>query len=302
MNDIGYISVHRKIIKWEWYQDPTTMRLFVHCLLLANWEPKRWQGKAIERGQFITSIAHLARDLKVSVKSIRTALEHLKSTNEVAIETTSQYSLITVINYNTYQDKGQAEGTPKGTQKGNQGANEGQTKGKRGATTNNYNNYNNYNKGNKNTDLEGVTESHMTPHMDPHMETVPPRDTPPTPAVKPNLAPTGEKWIAVPNCPSLRLTRLQIEDLKTRYAAHGLDKQALLAACEALEHFAQNVNPEKFRAYKNHALVLIDWPLRKAMEIKMACEKGTPKTFEQLEEERAERIWQETKRKFLAKD
>ncbi len=117
----GFIKLHRKITKWGWYHDPNTFRLFVHLLLTANYEPRTFEGRIIQRGQRAASVAGLGRETKLSVKSVRTALNHLKSTNEVAIETTPKFSIITIKNYDLYQ------------QGANETANEGQAKGKRRA-------------------------------------------------------------------------------------------------------------------------------------------------------------------------
>ena len=116
-----FIKLNRKILKWRWYQDSNTFRVFVHLLLTANVTDRDFEQVTVKRGQLVTSVAHLSRDLKISVKSVRTALEHLKSTNEVAIRTTSKYSVITINNYNEYQKVA------------NTRANEGQATGKRGA-------------------------------------------------------------------------------------------------------------------------------------------------------------------------
>lgn len=117
-----FIKLNRKILKWRWYQDANTYRVFVHLLLTANVTDRDFEQVTVKRGQLVTSVAHISRDLKISVKSVRTALEHLKSTNEVAIQTTPKYSIITINNYNEYQKVA------------NNWANEGQTRGKRGAT------------------------------------------------------------------------------------------------------------------------------------------------------------------------
>ena len=116
-----FIKLNRKILKWRWYQDSNTFRVFVHLLLTANVTDRDFEQVTVKRGQLVTSVAHLSRDLKISVKSVRTALEHLKSTNEVAIRTTSKYSIITINNYNEYQKVANIR------------ANEGQATGKRGA-------------------------------------------------------------------------------------------------------------------------------------------------------------------------
>ena len=55
-----YIKLNRKILKWEWYSDPNTRALFIHCLLKAKWRPGKWHGYAYRRGQFITSLSTLS--------------------------------------------------------------------------------------------------------------------------------------------------------------------------------------------------------------------------------------------------
>lgn len=128
----GFIALFRQFIDWEWYDDANTMRVFIHCLLLANYKNKKWRGKTIKRGQFITSQPKLAHSLKLSIKQIRGSLEKLKRTGEVAVESNTEYSIITVKNYDFYQDKGRQTDTQK--------EEKGQAEGRRGATTNKDNN------------------------------------------------------------------------------------------------------------------------------------------------------------------
>lgn len=99
----GFIKLHRQITEWEWYDDANTMRLFIHCLLQANFKDKQWHGTVIKRGQFITSQPKLAHSLKLSVQQIRTALNKLKSTGEITVYKTADYSIITVNNYKEFQ-------------------------------------------------------------------------------------------------------------------------------------------------------------------------------------------------------
>lgn len=103
MNE-GFIKIYRSMLEWEWYQDEHTARLFFHLLLKANWKPNRWRGLEIGRGQTLETVRGLAKDLNMSVRSVRTALFHLKSTHEVTWETTQYGMLINVINYAKYQD------------------------------------------------------------------------------------------------------------------------------------------------------------------------------------------------------
>ena len=99
----GWIKIHRKILDWEWYNDMNTKILFLHLLLTANHEDKKWRGHNILRGQKITSREHLAEETGLSVQQVRTSLNKLKSTNEITIKTTNKNTLITIEKYNDYQ-------------------------------------------------------------------------------------------------------------------------------------------------------------------------------------------------------
>lgn len=99
----GYIKLHRDILNWEWYKDIPVRILFEHCLLKANHEAKRWQGKIIEAGSFISSLDNLAAETGLSLMQIRTAINKLKSTGEITNKTTHRYSIITINNWFLYQ-------------------------------------------------------------------------------------------------------------------------------------------------------------------------------------------------------
>ena len=101
--DNTFIKLSRKIQSWRWYQDANTMRVFVHILLNANVYDHDFENITVKRGQWVTSVNKISEQLNISTRSIRTALNHLKSTNEVTIKTTPKYSIITVKNYNQYQ-------------------------------------------------------------------------------------------------------------------------------------------------------------------------------------------------------
>lgn len=101
--DNTFVKLSRKIQSWRWYQDANTMRVFIHILLNANVYDHDFENITVKRGQWVTSVNKISEQLNISTRSIRTALNHLKSTNEVAIKTTPKYSIITVKNYNQYQ-------------------------------------------------------------------------------------------------------------------------------------------------------------------------------------------------------
>ncbi len=105
----GYIKLHRTILEWEWYKDTNTKILFIHLLLNACYDSCRFMGKAVKRGDYITSTTRLSNDLGLSVRQVRTCLSRLKKTGEIDMQTTNKYTKITICNYGSYQVKEQKD-------------------------------------------------------------------------------------------------------------------------------------------------------------------------------------------------
>lgn len=101
MND--YIKLHRSMLGWEWYRNINTKVLFIHMLLKANWKDGKFEGKAIPRGSFVSSIQKLAEETDLTVREVRTGISHLKTTGEVTSKSCSKYTIFTVKNYDSYQ-------------------------------------------------------------------------------------------------------------------------------------------------------------------------------------------------------
>lgn len=100
----GWIKLHRKFLKWGWYQKSEMVHLFLHFLLLANHDEKEWQGIKIKRGQFATGLPKLSKDTGISVQTLRTCINKLKSTGEITNTSTNKYRLITITKYSDYQE------------------------------------------------------------------------------------------------------------------------------------------------------------------------------------------------------
>lgn len=141
MND-GWIIIHRQILDWEWWQDSEMVHLFLYLLLAANHQPNKWMGVEIGRGQLVCSYDKLSENIGLSVQSVRTRIKRLKSTGEITINSTNRFSVITICNYETYQN------TKRRTNKQitNGLTNNQQTTNKQLTTNNKDNNDNNENK------------------------------------------------------------------------------------------------------------------------------------------------------------
>ena len=106
----AFIKLYRNMLDWEWYDDVNTKMLFLHILLRANWKAGSWHGIKYEAGEFITSLQTLADEVHLSVHQVRTALDHLKATGEVASRCQGKIRIITVNNWCKYQVGGKVSG------------------------------------------------------------------------------------------------------------------------------------------------------------------------------------------------
>ena len=99
----NYVKIYRSMLEWEWYGNINTKVLFLHMLLKANWKEGKFQGQVIPRGSFVSSLQNLSYETALTIREVRTALEHLKSTGEVTSKGHNKYSIYTVVKYDLYQ-------------------------------------------------------------------------------------------------------------------------------------------------------------------------------------------------------
>jgi hypothetical protein len=102
---LDWIKSYRKMLKWEWADDPYMFALWSRLLLEANYEPEKWHGKVIERGQLVTSLSSLSARSGIPVQSLRTCLQRLVDSEQITKESTNKYTIITICNYDRYQAK-----------------------------------------------------------------------------------------------------------------------------------------------------------------------------------------------------
>lgn len=95
---------------WEWYENTNVFRLFCHCLLHTNLEDKRYCGREIKAGQFVSSITRISAETGLTESQVRTALKKLKDTGYISTKSTNKYTIYTV-KYQKYIDCGQVAET-----------------------------------------------------------------------------------------------------------------------------------------------------------------------------------------------
>lgn len=112
----GWIKLHRKLLDNPVMINAELLQLFIYCLLRANHADNEFifNGKMImiETGSFITGLHVLCKDLKQKQTSIYRRLQLLTTLGYLSLKTENKFTIITVLNYKTYQVSDFESGKP----------------------------------------------------------------------------------------------------------------------------------------------------------------------------------------------
>ena len=120
----SWIKIFRELLQWEWFQKAEMVQLFIYLLLKASRTDKQWQGITVKSGQLVTSNATMRQDLRLSEQQIRTCIKRLISTGEITYKSTNRYVVITICNYDKYQEIGNLINEQSNEQTNNQSTDE----------------------------------------------------------------------------------------------------------------------------------------------------------------------------------
>lgn len=116
MSEKGFVKLDRKMLSWGWKSDYKMVALWVEILLQANISDREYQGEKFERGTFPTSLKILSQNTGLSIQSVRTCLNRLKSTNEITCKSTHKGIKISVVKWEDYQGGKSVSNTQNNTQ------------------------------------------------------------------------------------------------------------------------------------------------------------------------------------------
>lgn len=105
MYEGNWIKLNRKMLSWEWYDDPATKIVFLHLLFMARWQDGSWHGIELKRGEVLESLTSIAESNGLTVRMVRTAISHLIDTNSVTIRKVGKHCIYKVCEYEKYQDR-----------------------------------------------------------------------------------------------------------------------------------------------------------------------------------------------------
>lgn len=104
-NSNGWVKIHRDILKWEHFQEPVVLAVWIWLILKANVNPAKFCGHDIRVGQLATSYDSIADGVCISVSTARRCIAKLRESGEIEYKSCGRFALITIVNYKKYQSR-----------------------------------------------------------------------------------------------------------------------------------------------------------------------------------------------------
>jgi len=148
----GWVSLHRKLLESNVFQDEKLLKIWIYCLLKATHkEHEQLVGKQLVNlsvGEFVFGRKKASSDLKISESTVWRNMKLLEKMGNISINSNNKFSVVKVENYQQYQsDKEDFE---------QQVNNKRTTNEQQVNTNNNINNINNINKDIRTTQFDSI--------------------------------------------------------------------------------------------------------------------------------------------------
>ena len=113
----GYIKLWRKSLETSIWFNSDTWRFWCYCLLKASYSEREQtvgnQEVRLKPGDFVFGRFKASEETGLSERKIRTALDTLRKRQNVTIKTTNKYSIISIVNWEEYQEEATSTSTNK---------------------------------------------------------------------------------------------------------------------------------------------------------------------------------------------
>jgi len=108
MDNQGWIKLHRKLLNSSIFSSEKGLKVWIWCLLKANHKAEMvFNGRQkieIKTGQFITGKNVASKELDMAVGTIWFWFDQLEKDKYIERKSTNKYSIVTVLNYDKYQE------------------------------------------------------------------------------------------------------------------------------------------------------------------------------------------------------
>jgi hypothetical protein len=127
----GFVRLPRQITEHPVWTalEPPVLKVMLALVIKANWTAKPWYDGSktvdIPRGSFVTSYPKMAEYCQLSPKQVRSAFAHLEKLGIAAYKRAHRWTMVTVLDYDTYQPPRNEEGRLEGSLRAGSGQDEG---------------------------------------------------------------------------------------------------------------------------------------------------------------------------------
>lgn len=104
----GWVKLYRSVVEKGWLTNHKLWVFWCYCLLKATHKETTailgYQQVKLMPGQFVFGRRKASKETKLSEQEIRTAVATLKTNQNLTIKSTNKYSIISIVNWSTYQE------------------------------------------------------------------------------------------------------------------------------------------------------------------------------------------------------
>ena len=108
----GWIKLHRQLIERGWLKNHNVCIFWIYCLLKATHEPIKiivgFQEVDLQPGEFVFGRHKASKETGLSEQEIRTCIDSLRKRQNLTIKSTNKFSIISIKNWDTYQNPNNA--------------------------------------------------------------------------------------------------------------------------------------------------------------------------------------------------
>lgn len=113
----GFMKISReKLDSWCWRCNMNKNYLMMYLLVRANFKDEPFETITVKRGQLVFSYDKLSMETGMPLQTLRTTLRDLEKTNQITTKSTRKWSLLTICEYEDWQESGDKANTQSDTQ------------------------------------------------------------------------------------------------------------------------------------------------------------------------------------------
>ena len=105
---IGWMKLHRNLLEKPMFQDAYTLQVLIYCLLRATYKEMCVkvgnQAITLQPGQLLYGRKSVSEKLGMGEGKLRGIMHYLEQNGTIEIESHSRYSIITIVNWEQYQN------------------------------------------------------------------------------------------------------------------------------------------------------------------------------------------------------